>query len=122
MNLISNTNIKAIDLTITDLTLQFAHQVGLPCKEGLTIEISPCKEGVIDVSVLIPNLGKKNEFRFCIQQNNSRENTWEVACIYPIHLIFDPETLESNLPPGFKYTNSFKARRDETYKFEFDRI
>ncbi len=122
MNPIRNTDIMAIDLTAIDFTLQFVSQVDLPCKKGLNIRMFSCYEGVIDVSVLILDLGRNNDFRFCIQKKSSRENTWEVTCIYPVHLSFGLETPESDLPTGFKHTNRFRAERDKTGKCKFNRI
>jgi len=121
MNPIRNTDVVAIDLTAIDFTLQFASQVGLPCEKGLNIKMLSLHEGKIDVSVLILDLSRNNEFNFSIQENPSKK-TWEVTCIYTVDLSFGLKTPESDLPKGFKHINHFKAQQDETGKFKFDRI
>lgn len=117
---IRNTDVSAIDLTAIDFTLQFAHQVGLPCKKGLNIRMMKRYEGVVDVSVLILDLGRKHDLFFCIQEN-PHEKTWEACCLYPVDLTFNGETPESDLPAGFKHENRFRAKRDETGKYKFNR-
>ncbi len=119
MNSIRNTDVMAIDLTAVDFALQFAHQVGLPCKKGLNIRTMKRCEGVVDVSVLILDLGQKHNLSFCVQEN-PQAKTWEVACIYPVDLSFNGETLESDLPAGFKHLNRFRAQQCKI-KYKFNR-
>ena len=118
---IRESGIVARDLIIADFTLQFAHQFDLPCKKGINIRMFLRREGVIDVSVLILDLGRNNSLYFCIQENPD-EKTWETACIYMVSLSFTSKTPKSNLPKGFKYVNRFRVKRNETGKFKFDRI
>ena len=115
---IRESGIVARDLIVADFTLQFARQFALPCKKGINIKMMWRCEGVVQVSVSILDLRKNNEFCFCIQENAS-EKTWKVACIYPVHLIFYPKTLGSDLPTGFKLANCFSAERDKTGKYTF---
>lgn len=116
----TDVNVVARDEIAIDFTLQFARQVGLPCKKGLNIRTLRRNEGVTDVSILILDLGRNHEFRFCIQENQC-EKTWEVCCLYPVDLNFSPETPESDLPAGFKHLNRFRAERDEAGKYKFNR-
>ena len=118
---IRNTDVSAIDLTAIDFTFQFARQFGLPCKKGVNIKMMERCEGTINVSVLILDLSRNNEFNFSMRENPSKK-TWEVACIYTVDLSFGLKTPETDLPEGFKDTNHFRAQRDETGKFKFDRI
>jgi len=118
---IRNTDVSAIDLTAIDFTFQFARQFGLPCKKGVNIKMMERCEGTINVSVLILDLGRNNDFHFCIQRNSQAE-TWKIACVYTVSLSFGLETSESDLPKGFKHINDFRTQRDETGKFKFDRI
>jgi len=118
---IRNTDVMAIDLTAIDFTLQFARQVGLPCKKGVNIRMMWRCDGVAQVSVGILDLKEKNQdLSFCVQEN-SAERSWEPACIYPVNLTFGKEALESQLPAGFKHANRFRAKRDKTGKYEFNR-
>jgi len=120
MNNIRNTDVTAIDLTAVDFTLQFARQFSLSCKKGLNIRMRERHEGTVYVSVLILDLGQNHDFHFCIQKNASAK-TWEVACIYTVGLNFSMETAESDLPAEFKHANRFKAERDKTGKYKFNR-
>ena len=117
---IRESGIVAIDLIVADFTLQFAHQFALPCKKGINIRMLLRYEGVVDVSVLILDLGRNHDFRFCIQEN-PRKKTWEACCLYPVYLDFGPETPESDLPTEFKHENCFRVERDETGKYKFNR-
>ncbi len=117
---IRNTDIVAIDLTAIDFTLQFAHQLGLPCKKGANIRMLKRHEGTVNVSVLILDLGPKHDLSFCIQENTTAK-TWEAACIYPVDLTFSKEVPESDLPAGFGYENRFRTQQDETGKYVFNK-
>ncbi len=120
-NRIRESEVVAIDLAIADFTLQFAHQFDLPSKKGINIRILLRYQGLADVSVLILDLGRKHDFRFCIQENPCVK-TWEACCLYLVHLTFAQRILGSNLPKGFKHLNNFRIERDKTGKYKFKRI
>jgi len=117
-NGIRESEVVAMDLTVADFTLQFARQFALPYKKGVNIRISWRYEGLADVSVLILDLGRRHDFQFCIQENPSTK-TWEVCCLYPVHLSFAPKISESDLPKGLKHQNHFRTERDKTGKYTF---
>ena len=111
--------IVARDLIVADFTLQFARQFALPCKKGINIRMLLRHEGVVDVSVLILDLGRRHNLFFCIQEK-AEAKTWEVACLYDVRLTFWENTPESDLPAKLKHTNRFRAKRIEAGRYEFD--